>query len=341
MPKESKKPFSEYEDRIKALSERWGCERSEIEEVLKKNLETFGDEKIAWRKMVAELDSVYGSFRSNAFVIYAYVIGESGLTDAVETKLKPHSRAIGMVDASGQELDYREFLFGNSNRPNPQFNMPYSKPEWEREIWAIVSNTPDFARPSLAKLFARYEVAENISVKSWNFYKVRVTLPNRQDPKRMTYNLTRASRFVEIPSQIRPYELVEKLKPISVLNAIELSGKFAHLKDYEQSIAIVEGFVGYITKKPSESVKKITIKLMDEDGNSINVFFPKFFELPISDGSEIYVFGTFGRIKETPIMRGVGLVLGKEVLYDDEIQESDVEEVEEDQTDYEELELER
>jgi len=318
MPKSDKNIQQKFLDNVPKLAKKWCVEENEIIEAFSKELanlpqEEKEKERIAWRRVLTEFEKIYGSWRSPAVPIFAYIVGESGLQDAVETKLKPHSRAIGFVDANGTELDYREKIFGDT--PNPQFNQPYQKPEYEREIYAIVSNTPDFKECSLARLLARYDVAESINIKCWKFYKVRVTVPTKEDPSRKTYNLTKASKFVEYDSGIMPYELINKIETISVSEAISAYDLVKNLKPYEQAIYAIKGFVMGMQKEArKEDSKYITMRIGDETGDSIVAFFPKFFEFNMGESSDIVVFGTFFAIRDAPAINAVGYLLGEIVL---------------------------
>lgn len=296
------------------ITKKFGITKEEIMEEYEKALAEVGKvpnaETLAWRKTVTALETMYGSWRSPAIMINAYVIGESGLIDIVETRHKPHSRIIGFVDANGVELDYRETIFKNT--PNPQFNQPYSNPEYEREIYAIVSENETFDNCKLVRLLARFDVAENLFIECWKFYKVRVSIPKAtQDQTRLTYTITKASKFVEINPNIAPYELINKIDTIPISRAIDAVEMVKDLKPYEQGIYAVSGFIMSVQREIKESSKSMVVRIGDEFGNSMIAMFPKFFKLNVGEGSDIVVFGTLFKLQDTPAIRGVGYLVGE------------------------------
>ena len=203
-------------------SEKTGIPVEEIVSRYNAYLQEYKDEAKAFKKIRVEISDEHGSLFSNAVPFYGYLMGDSGLYDWSEIMRERAERlwnsdrreeAIreGIISPEGLPLDTRRTRFG---RPNPKFGMPLTEPEFQRDLFGVVSSTPDFETVRLAYIIATGENAENFKdIELFKWFRFRATVGKaRRDSNVIRLNVGKATKFQEISPDLTPEELANKLE---------------------------------------------------------------------------------------------------------------------------------
>jgi hypothetical protein len=312
---------SKYRELIPKIAEKIGTTDDEIRNTLLMHHTELIDSNLnidkkrlweaSWKKTIADLSKVFGSTRSPAMVKYVFVIGESGIQDGM-FRWRKRAEEAGMI-IDGVMHDPRELVYG---RKNDNYGQPV-KPEWEREIFVVASDTQDFEKCEVAVLKARGEVAQSLSgtFKGWGYYKVRVGIPKTTKKMnkdiRNSYNLTMASRFLTIQPMIEQEEILTKINFIDIFELSEYVEKFKDKKPFEQPIFAVRGNVSRVQRQPREEFDTRLINITDDEMNVAVVSLPKIIPFMYEEGTEVVFFGSVSIDKNSNYkIRAVGYMLG-------------------------------
>jgi len=259
-------------------SKKWGVKKEELSNLLTSYYNEVNDWSKAWRRLKVEMSAEAGSFLSSATMFYAYLIGDSGMFDWIE-RMRQKALAMyndperreeaiskGYVTIDGTPLDWRDKKFG---RDNPQKGLPLEGEEFERDLFAVISESPDFSNVEVGRVIALGDSAENMKdIELFKFYKFRATRRKRSRPDLpLQLNVTSVTKFREIDPGITPGELANKIPYLDVDEHIifeEYKEKYLN-KPRSSLFSSIRGVVQEISTSPVKNRRSFAIVSTDEE----------------------------------------------------------------------------
>lgn len=299
----AKKELEIYLGKLNKIAPKTGKPVSELEERFMAKVKESKDKEVSaiWKEFLLELSDEVGPLHSNALPYYVYVFGDTGIYDELD-RLKRIAIKRNSVDAEGTPLDYRDNVNGE---PNPNYGMPLVTPMPRRIIYAIVSETPNFEKFEMAKLFA-YDDLVNFTVNINKFYTARLIRKARPNTGEVYYNISKATRFTEYEPAITVKEFAYKLDYKDYDFAVSIAEE--NQPEWKQNIIAIKGLIKNISKKEGKTNK--IINLLDEETfGSYVVMLPSRLPINFDVGAEVAFIGTmFTFLDGSPAMRAVGYI---------------------------------
>jgi hypothetical protein len=254
----------------------------------------------AWKKLILDLADSFGTMNSNATPYYIYLMYDEGIKDSLEVwkRIAVHK---GMVDENGNPLDCREKVFG---KPNDNYGLPFGEPEYERNLYCIVSKDKDFDKIQVGKLRAT-GVNCNFTIEQSEFYTVRLTEAHSKEMP--AWNIVGASKFEKHVPAITLQEIANKITTTKIADLPAIAEMYP--KDWQQPLTAIRGVVSRIGNEYSGKDFRI-IDVIDSDTfNQISMYTPS--KLPISflKGADVVAVGKVFKGKNSGIMlRCLGII---------------------------------